>query len=130
MSDFEGYVRSEGYLRFEGNARRPSAGLLSKTPSRHWRALLLVADVHRWRGDFRAARSLQEIASGEARTDTQLATIRQHIGKRLFDEAAYAETAEQFTLALELRRSVGTDPSLIESTTMALRRARELLGRG
>lgn len=91
-----------------------------------WRDVLVVAHAYQWRGDFARAAQLQLRALALAETPSRLATTRQHIGRRLFDEGRLTEALLEFEGALALRTLIG--PALVESSRMAAARVRELLG--
>jgi tetratricopeptide (TPR) repeat protein len=98
--------------------------LLAGSPD--WRDVLVVAHAHHWRGNFARAAELQSRALAIAGSPERLATTRQHIGKRLFDEGRIGEALLEFEAALALRTLLGSE--LVESSRKAARRARQLLG--
>lgn len=93
-----------------------------------FRPLLLLADVLCAQQDYDGARSLQERALLLCPENRRReATVRQHIGKRLFDQGSYEAAAQAFAAALALREADG-DLDLIASSTLALSRARTVAG--
>ena len=88
--------------------------------------LLVLAQVfhrqHRWH----EAAVLQEEALQLATTRLEEATVRHHIGRRLFNEARYRDAAAEFQWASDLYRVSGRHEQA-ERSRQAMERSRELL---
>jgi tetratricopeptide (TPR) repeat protein len=106
--------------------RRARAALVSNPDTS--RAAVLLADILVAGGQFGEAEKLHAKALDIERGTRREATVRQHSGKRLFDQSRYAEAQEQFQIALDLRRAENAAESLIRSSELALARVRELQG--
>jgi tetratricopeptide (TPR) repeat protein len=108
-------------------AERIVDGLLADDPANP-RLLALQADCWRDRGDHeRARRQLERLVEAFAGSERE-AVLVQHLGKTLFVAARYAEAAACFERALRLRQGSGDRDELIDSSRLALDRARTLAG--
>lgn len=93
-------------------------------------ALIRLAHVRQWRGEFNVAdtlfgRALSE--SGRAAPSYRSFAL-QHAGNNAFDQRRYEEAARWFAAALQLREQEGDD-ALIASSRQALQAAERRLGR-
>jgi Flp pilus assembly protein TadD len=78
------------------------------------------------RNDRAVERAQQLLA--ETKGTPREAVVYQYLGKIQFSRGQYAAAESAFSKALDLRVAQAADASLIYSTTVALGRARELLG--
>jgi len=87
---------------------------------------LRLAHVYQWQGRFGESDWLFLQMRGWCESDPNVADyldfVYQHYGKSLFDQGRYAEAAEMFRRALEIREGKG-DQELVASTTLALQTA-------
>lgn len=91
-----------------------------------WRALLLVADVHRMVAEFDVAEQLQISAWKHAIGRVRQATTLHQIGKRLWHQNYRDLAASAFGLAVTLRRGF-VDADVLATSQHALDRMREEL---
>lgn len=75
----------------------------------------------------RAVERAQQLLS-EAKGTPHEAKVWQYLGKIQFSRGKYTAASKAFSQALDLRVAASADASLIYSSTVALGRARELLG--
>lgn len=87
--------------------------------------LLVLAKILQRQYRWRDAARLQEQALRLAGTRTREATVRHHIGLRLFDEALYRDAAAEFQWASDLYRVTGNTESAAASL-QAMQRALRL----
>ena len=92
-----------------------------------WQVLLLVGDLHRWRGDLAACDRYQVQAWRHALTRTRQATTLQHVGLRWHDAGDLDRAAQHFELALTMRRGF-TDPGTLAGSEQLLAQVRGRLG--
>ena len=76
----------------------------------------------------RAVERAQQLLA-EAKGTPDEAKVAQYLGKIQFSRGKYAAASKAFSQALDLRVAASADASLIYSSTVALGRARELLGK-
>lgn len=88
-----------------------------------WRALL--ADAWRDQGRVVEAIDSYEALVREVAGTPREAVMQQHLGKALFVSGRYLEAGRAFERALELRVAAGVEKPLVESSRVALERARE-----
>jgi Flp pilus assembly protein TadD len=72
-----------------------------------------------------AVERLRRLAAAVSGTPAE-AEVRLHLGKALFSAGKYAAAAQSFNQALELTVAAGAGAAQIYSSTLALRRARDL----
>ncbi len=92
-----------------------------------WQALLMTAELHRWREEPQATDRLLTAAWKHARSRSRQASTLQLLGRRRFQHRELDLAACCFELALTMRRGFG-EPQLVASSESALSRTRELLG--
>lgn len=92
------------------------------------RVRALQADCHRDSGRVALAIADYVRLVAEAAGTPQEAVIRQHYGKSLYAAGRFADAAEQFALALELRERAGADGARVASSRHALAVARRAAG--
>jgi Flp pilus assembly protein TadD len=100
---------------------------LGQPDSLRWRALL--ADAWRDQGRTDEAIATYESLIREVAGTPHEAVMHQHLGKALFISGRHREAGRAFRRALELRVQAGAETSLIESSRMAVERAREAVHR-
>jgi Flp pilus assembly protein TadD len=99
--------------------------LLDSAPT-NWRWRALGADARRDLGDHvNAIADYRQLISEHAGT-TREAVLVQHLGKAHFAAEDYRSAVACFERALTLRHAAGADGSLVESSRVALERARQL----
>lgn len=91
--------------------------------------LLVLAYAYRGQYRWHDAARLQEEALRLAGTRVREATVRYQIGRRLFEEARYRDSATEFEWARDLCRTAGRPQSLMQAAERAMIRARELAAR-
>lgn len=120
-------VRHLALLNRRSEALREGLRLLEDSPDRA-ELLLVLAQIfhrqHRWH----EAAVLQEEALQLATTRLEEATVRHHIGNRLFNEARYRDAAAEFQWAADLYR-VSDEHEQAERSRHAMERSRQLLNR-
>ncbi|MET4622829.1 tetratricopeptide (TPR) repeat protein [Arthrobacter sp. 2762] len=97
--------------------------------SKRLNPLLVLACAYRGQYRWHEARRLQEEALRLAATPAREAAVRYQIGRRLFEEALYADAAAEFEWARDLYRTARRPWSEIEASENAMIRARELATR-
>jgi Flp pilus assembly protein TadD len=103
--------------------------LLDASPD-NWRWRALRADAIRDLGDHRSAiADYRQLVTEHAGTGRE-AVLVQHLGKAYFAAGDYSSAVSCFQRALTLRAEAGADSSLVESSRMALERARQLAPHG
>ncbi|WP_234754151.1 hypothetical protein [Arthrobacter ramosus] len=90
-----------------------------------FRALLVLAHAYQRQYRWHDAALLHEEALVLADTRAREALVRHQIGRRLFNEASYADAAAEFEWACDLYRTSGRD-RLAKASRQAMTRAREL----
>ncbi|CAM4176166.1 tetratricopeptide repeat protein [Helcobacillus massiliensis] len=99
--------------------------LSAENPSNlRYRALL--ADAHRDQGDTDWAVAAYHQLVDATRGGALEAVMWQHLGKALFVAGSFTEAENAFSRALDLRIAGGADDDLIESSMLALDRAKQL----
>lgn len=111
---------------WSGRPDDAAALLRAQRPTLRVRAL--QADCHLVAGRVALAVADYGRLVNEATGTPQEAVIRQHYGKALFSAGRYADAAEQFARALELREQAGADETRIASSRQALAVARRAAG--
>lgn len=97
--------------------------------SNRFHPLLVLARAYQGQYRWQEAALLQEEALRLARTPAREATARFQIGRRLFEEARYRDSAAEFEWAADLYRTAGRTGSLIQRAEQAQVTARELASR-
>lgn len=105
-------------------AAREGEELLASASNR-FRPLLVLAEVYQWQYRWHDAALLHEEALRRAQTPSREATVREQIGRRLFDEGRYWSAAAEFEWARDLYRSGGAVEARVRMCEQALLRARE-----
>lgn len=95
---------------------------LRESDAPRWRALL--ADALRDQGRTDEAIATYEALVAEVAGTAHEAVMRQHLGKSLFVAGYHAAAARAFERALSLRLEAGADEALVESSRVAVARAR------
>ena len=107
-----------------GGARSALAPLLAANPDNP-RLLALEADIWRDEGRFDAAADRYRRLIWGCTQPLMQATLTQHLGKVHFAAGQYADAAECFRRALQLRDQHRAADDLVESSRRALERADE-----
>lgn len=94
--------------------------------SKRLNPLLVLARAYRSQYRWHEAARLQEEALRLATTPAREAAVRYQIGRRLFEEARYADAAAEFEWSRDLYQTARRSPSLIQASQNAMARAREL----
>ncbi|WP_458111730.1 hypothetical protein M1D88_15875 [Arthrobacter sp. R1-13] len=110
--------------RFEEAAARGEELLASA--SKRFHPLLALARVYQGQYRWQEAALLQEEALRLARRRAREATVRYEIGRRLFHEAKYGESAAEFEWSADLHRTAGRSQKRVRAAEQAMARAREL----
>lgn len=92
-----------------------------------FRPLLVLAHAYQRQYRWHKAAKLHEEALRLAGSATREALVRHQIGRRLFDEARYADAAAEFEWAYDLYRTAGR-ARLAEASRQAMIRARQVAG--
>lgn len=117
-------VRYLALLNRGSGAFREGLRLLEDSPDRA-ELLLVLAQVFQRQYRWHEAAVLQEEALQLASTRWEEATVRHHIGRRLFDEARYRDAAAEFQWASDLYRVSGKH-QLAERSKQAMERSQQL----
>lgn len=86
-----------------------------------------LARVHQWRGEYGDSDALYEQCLAEAAglPAGLRAALHQHAGTNCYDQQLYAEAAEHFAAAVQLRQD--GDPALLDAAKRSLAAARRQL---
>lgn len=117
-------VRYLALLNRESEALREGLRILEDSPDRA-ELLLVLAQVFQRQYRWHEAAALQEEALQLASSRAEEATVRHHIGRRLFDEARYRDAAAEFQWASDLYR-VSDKQELAERSRQAMERSHQL----
>ena len=110
--------------RFEEAAESGEALLASA--SNRFHPLLVLARVYQGQYRWQEAALLQEEALRLATRRGREATVRYEIGRRLFHEAKYRDSAAEFEWSADLHRTAGRSKAQVRTAEQAMARALEL----
>ncbi|WP_427018027.1 tetratricopeptide repeat protein [Pseudarthrobacter sp. P1] len=108
-----------------GEAAEAAAEARLKDPS-SFSLQVLDADILRANGDTERALARLKVLRADVANTANESWVHQALGKVYFSAGNYAAAANSFALALDQRVAAGADAAAIYSSTVALRRARDL----